>query len=155
MTLYDDILQHLAPPPGLPPVTVHLDPLIRMMQQWELRASWATFVHEYYPQADYISLDLSSEYNDEGGYYNVINHLTVYNASGENIDDTLSAERQEEFNDARWEMPVPESYTDADRIDLRLNRPLTNYSRDYLLMQLSKAHDALVALPDSCFTSQL
>jgi hypothetical protein len=155
MTLYDDIMQHLAPPAAMPPVTVDLNPLVRMIQQWDLRASWAALVHEYYPQADYVSADLSSEYNDEGGYYNVINHITVYNAAGEDISDTITEERQEDFNDARWELPVPESFPEADRIDLRLSRPLTNYSRDYLLLQLSKAHDALVALPESCFGPSL
>lgn len=149
MTLYDDVLQHLAPTPDLPLLDLDLDAITRLFRRWAITSSWQQNVREFYPDAAYVELDMSSEYDDEGGYYNVIEHCNVFNASETEITDTISEDAQETFRESLWEMETDTSVTGLC-IDFRLTR-LTAYDRTTLQALLRTAEHHLNALPDACF----
>lgn len=105
--------------------------VLSVARQIHEQMAWQQYVHYmhaiYGSTAYRMEMEVDSEYDDEGGYYNVIRYLRVFDRDGNRLEYDLTTDYFQEMlsqsqaydwmdedyyhDQFRDELPVPDSYT--------------------------------------------
>lgn len=152
MDLYHTITNALTPPAPLLPEPPAWHALAVSLQRWGLAYEYGTVVRQYYPTATRITIILSSEYNDEGGYYALISEILVYDQSGQDITHTIDDDEQwDEYREQWSDLSTPSDLGYTIPLDLTAPLLAPSITREQVLAKLQLLQVAFQQLPDACF----
>lgn len=153
MDLAAEIKNALLPTPAITPFPYVKNSYVlqQVLERWTTYQEWYALTVEHYPDVASIIIETEAQYNDEGGYWNHVTGVSVYDRHKSLLNDDETDE-YDNYLDAVHGVTAPQSEA-LHELDFQTPKLTGSYTKAEVqqLFQLMLTH--LATLPDHCFAA--